>query len=104
MQTLYNHRITDRVRVDESFGQFIAFFDDERIGAFSSGHKAVQGAIAFLQERARLREEEAAAKRAQEAVAQQNADDAFLYDLSDRLGISVDDLERLIEIINRRNE
>jgi len=102
MQTLYGIKITDRVRVEEGFGQFVAFFDDERIGAFKTGKAAVNGTIAVLKERAKAREAEAAADRERQIMDQKSDDIAFLYNLSDRLGIDVDDLERLIEVIKRR--
>lgn len=102
MQTLYGIRITDRVRVDEGFGQYVAFFDDERVGTFPSGRAAVNGAIAFLRDRAARREREAELAVQRAAAEQQDEDETFLYDLTDRLGISVSDMETLIEIIGRR--
>lgn len=104
MQVLYGIRITERVRVDESFGQFVSFFDNERIGVFGSGKAAVIGAKNFLLTRAERREEEARIAAERERQTQQDDDDEFLLNLSDRLGVGVGDLERLIEIVKRRNE
>lgn len=102
MQTLYDTRITDRVRVEEEFGRFVAFFDDERIGAFHSGKAAVRGAINFLNARAEARAVEASIAKQNEADAQREADNAFLSDLAFKLGIWPDTMNTLIEIIKRR--
>lgn len=102
MQTLYGIKITDRVRVEEGFSQFVAFFDDERIGAFHTGKAAVNGAINFLNARAEARAIEASIARQNEADAQREADDAFLTDLAFKLGVWPDTMNTLIEIIKRR--
>ena len=102
MQTLYGIKITDRVRVEEGFGQFVAFFDDERIGTFHTGKAAVNGAINFLNARAEARVIEASIAKQNEADAQRAADEVFLDWFSDKINVPVADLETFIEVIRRR--
>lgn len=109
MQTLYGIKITDRVTVTEydmsGVKAYGAFFDGGAIGKMErSGALAVRGAIDFLEQRARDRQQEIDDRKAADE-AQQNQDDTdFLEELAGRLGILPCDLEKLIEIANRRKE
>ncbi len=109
--TQYGVRITDRVVITTtrigSVEVFVADFDGERIPGHSySGAGAARLAKNFLEERTAHRR--AAAERERERAEAQAAreqywdDDAFLQTLADKLRIERGDLDRLIEIANRR--
>jgi hypothetical protein len=105
MQTLYGNKISDRVTVehDPISGRYAAFFDGEDTGVREySGVAAVSSAITWLNNRAKRLAEEAQREEEAEKQAQYNTDEAFLYDLSDRLGINKDDLDTLMQIAARR--
>lgn len=106
MQTLYGIRVTDRVTVTLDgpgpFPKFKAHFDGEEIGTASTGAGAVNLAKTWLKERQERREAEAKQEAYSLELVQAREDDDFLNDLAKRLGIDWEDMDRLINIIERR--
>lgn len=103
--TQYGIRITDRVQISTGSDGYRAYFDGQFIGGpYAMGHIAVRAAQAWLNEQQAARELQVQRAARSEAQRQRDDDDTFLYELSDKLGLTVTELERLIEITNRRKD
>lgn len=107
MQTLYGIKISDRVTVDHdtSSGTYLGKFDDKVVtGRCYSGKSAVGAVVGWLQNEAKERELRKLREAQAEAARQREDDDNFLWSLSEAIGTTVEALDRLIEIANRRRE
>lgn len=103
MQTLYDIRITDRVRVlEDGDGGFLTYFDGQYIATERSGRAAVNAAKKWLKKRDEQRQEQARVDAIFAAQRQRAEDDSWLHGFAMELRIAKDDLDRLFEIFKRK--
>lgn len=100
----YGVRITDRVAIvaDPAAGSYIVKFDGEEIGRAHSGPHGVRIAQDWLNSRQKRREAEERERAEEEARQQAHDDLQFIAELSEKLGVTVEDIDRLLAIGLRR--
>lgn len=105
MQTLYGVRITDRVTVEHrpADDMFVGKFDGEVVtGRARSGASAVRAVQEWLNNRAKLAAVEAE-REAKERAERKEADEReFITEAAGAIGLTVEDLDRLLDIAARR--